>query len=322
MTGLATEEGHQVFLCYTRADSKNVQALYYWLREKGFRSWMDTEDLLAGEKWLTIISREIRRSQFFLACVSKSWENRGEVMIRELRIALDARELLLDDDIYLIPVRLEECDMPEILRGYQWVDLFDKRGWAKLLGSLKVGLERMGKQPPLTAPRADQVHVEIDMPDGRYYETVVSSNVLIGRLQRGLLEDWRPVARSFNKPQRFSLCDANAQRFDPTLTLAEAGLRGDIRLMLLSDELGTESPVYLTVEDGEGELYTTQVPLHTPVHVLAEAFLGHRHDQKETMVAEAALGPPDDREYRRLSMDRSLYEERVGDQSMVRIRWQ
>ena len=243
-------------------------------------------------------------------------------MIRELRIALDARELLLDDDIYLIPVRLEECDMPEILRGYQWVDLFDKRGWAKLLGSLKVGLERMGKQPPLTAPRADQVHVEIDMPDGRYYETVVSSNVLIGRLQRGLLEDWRPVARSFNKPQRFSLCDANAQRFDPTLTLAEAGLRGDIRLMLLSDELGTESPVYLTVEDGEGELYTTQVPLHTPVHVLAEAFLGHRHDQKETMVAEAALGPPDDREYRRLSMDRSLYEERVGDQSMVRIRWQ
>jgi hypothetical protein len=45
-------------------------------------------------------------------------------------------------DIYLIPVRLEECKVPEDLQSFQWVNLFEKGGWVRLVQALRVGAER------------------------------------------------------------------------------------------------------------------------------------------------------------------------------------
>jgi hypothetical protein len=40
-----------IFLSYTRADQAHVERLYQQLRQAGFTPWMDTKDLLLGQKF-------------------------------------------------------------------------------------------------------------------------------------------------------------------------------------------------------------------------------------------------------------------------------
>jgi hypothetical protein len=109
----------QLFLSYTRKDEAAVARLYERLAAVGLKPWMDHEDILPGELWQERILHAIRDSHFFFACISpNSVEKRG-VLQRELREALDAWKGKLPGDIHLIPVRLEECTVPEQLGQFQ-----------------------------------------------------------------------------------------------------------------------------------------------------------------------------------------------------------
>ena len=138
----------QLFLSYTREDEAAVAQLYERLATVGLKPWMDQEDILPGEIWQESILHAIRDSHFFLACVSpNSVEKRG-VLQRELREALDAWKDKLPGDIYLIPVRLEDCAVPEQLIQFQWVDIFHSRGWTRLLRAIQRGTERLDLPVP------------------------------------------------------------------------------------------------------------------------------------------------------------------------------
>ena len=63
-------------------------------------------------------------------------------MQTEVRYALDIWQEKLEGDIFVIPVRLEECEVPERLRNFQWVNLFEKNGWERLLKAIRAELER------------------------------------------------------------------------------------------------------------------------------------------------------------------------------------
>ena len=66
---------------------------------------------------------------------------------KEIRVALEMSERLLPDDIYVIPVRLEKCDVPEPLNRFQWVDYFSEDGWNKLVDGIRAGLRRRLPSP-------------------------------------------------------------------------------------------------------------------------------------------------------------------------------
>ena len=48
--------------------------------------------------------------------------------------------------IFLIPIRIEECNVPERLRHLQWVDLFEKGGLGKLKRALRHRLTTLNDQ--------------------------------------------------------------------------------------------------------------------------------------------------------------------------------
>jgi hypothetical protein len=132
----------QIFLSYAREDGEEVETLYQKLSDAGFKPWMDQKDILPGEKWELAIHKAIRRSDFCLVCLSaNSIDKRGWIQ-REIRLALDIWDEMLDSDIYLIPVRLEDCEVPERLRKFQWVSLFEEDGWTQLARAIQVGIER------------------------------------------------------------------------------------------------------------------------------------------------------------------------------------
>jgi len=132
----------RVFISYARADFEKVRELYQQLSDEGFEPWLDVKDILPGEKWIFAIRKAIRDSDFFIACLSKNSVNRRGMIQKEVKEALYAWQEKLESDIYLIPVRLEDCEVPEWLQEFQWVDLFKEDGLTRLLMALRIGLER------------------------------------------------------------------------------------------------------------------------------------------------------------------------------------
>jgi hypothetical protein len=151
----------QIFLSYARPDQEKVEAIYERLSDAGFNPWMDTKDILPGEQWEVSILKAIQDSNFFLIFLSaKSISKRGFLQ-KEVKDALDILDQMLESDIYLIPVRLENCEVPERLRHLQWVDLFEPDGWERLIRAIREGMERRAtptnpiaeESSPSTTPR-------------------------------------------------------------------------------------------------------------------------------------------------------------------------
>lgn len=132
----------KIFLSYAREDQDIIANLYNDLKEKGLDPWMDKKDIHPGEDWERSIWRAIRKSDFFLICLSEKAIGKRGFLQREIKRALNIWEEKLEDDIYLIPVRLEKCDVPHILQNFQWVDIFSNNGFDKLIKAIEIGAER------------------------------------------------------------------------------------------------------------------------------------------------------------------------------------
>ncbi len=129
----------QVFVAYAFEDEEHAKTLHSALKRHGFTPWLDRENLMPGQNWPRAIERAIDSSDFFIACLSRrSIIKRGHFQ-SELRYALElARELPLDD-IFVLPVRLDDCDVPRSLnRGTHTVDLFPHwdRGMRRILRTI------------------------------------------------------------------------------------------------------------------------------------------------------------------------------------------
>ena len=127
----------RIFLLHARSDEDAVFLLYRRLTRDGADVWLDRVKLRPGQDWQYEIRRAIYSSDFVIACLSKQFNQQGGYRHEELRIAVEKANLLPEDEIFIIPARLESCDMPEALRRWQRVDLFEADGYKKLIGAIK-----------------------------------------------------------------------------------------------------------------------------------------------------------------------------------------
>ena len=107
------------------------------LKDDGFTPWLDEEDILPGQDWESEIRRAVRASHVVVVCLSESSLTKEGYVQKEIRLALDEAERKPPDTIFLIPARLEPCEVPDRLKGWQWVDLFDAHGYQRLVTALR-----------------------------------------------------------------------------------------------------------------------------------------------------------------------------------------
>jgi FixJ family two-component response regulator len=131
-----------IFLSYASEDVEAVSMLAEHLSRAGYRPWLDKRNILPGQPWLPTIERAIRRSSFFIACLSRHSISKRGVLQREIAAALKVRADLQDSDIFLIPLKLEECKIPPKLRELQAIDYYRQDGWTMLLDAIRTGLEQ------------------------------------------------------------------------------------------------------------------------------------------------------------------------------------
>jgi hypothetical protein len=118
----------QVFIAYVKEDQAAAEWLYDALADAGFSPWMDVRKLLPGQNWPRAIEAAIETSDFFVACFSSNSTNKRGGFQADIRYALDCARRVPLDEIFLLPVRLDECRVPRaVRREVQWVDLFPDR---------------------------------------------------------------------------------------------------------------------------------------------------------------------------------------------------
>ena len=127
----------KAFLCHSSGDKEMVRSLYHHLRSDGFDPWFDEEKLLPGQIWAREIPRAVKNSDIVIVCLSKSSISKRGYVQKEIKFALDTAEEHPEDIIFLIPLRLEECVVPDRLARWQWVDIYSEKGYDRLLSALR-----------------------------------------------------------------------------------------------------------------------------------------------------------------------------------------
>ena len=163
----------RVFLCHSSNDKPAVRELYQQLRaEPWIQPWLDEEELYPGQDWNLEIEKAVEAADVILVCLSKGSTTKEGYVQREIRIALDYADYKPEGTLYVIPIRLEECDPPRRLRVWQYADYFEgqrERGLQRLLVSLKRRADGLGLVTENPVPR------EMKQPEEKIPEAVHSA---------------------------------------------------------------------------------------------------------------------------------------------------
>lgn len=172
----------RVFLCHASQDKPAVRKLHRYLKQHGIEPWLDELDLLPGENWEVEIPRALNASDVILVCLSKNSVNKEGYVQKEISFALDKALEKPEGTIFIIPAKLEDCEVPKRLNRFQWVDLFRPDSNKRLLLGLNKRALSLGSdvspvifedtRQKTSAPRKSKL--EIDKPE----EEIASTPVL------------------------------------------------------------------------------------------------------------------------------------------------
>lgn len=136
----------KVFLCHASQDKPSVRELAQHLSAEGWIDpWLDEKKLLPGQDWRLKIEEAVETSDIVIICLSSNSVGKEGFVQKELRYAREISLEKLEESIFLIPLRIDECDVPRGLRFYQWADYFGEKkdeAYKALLESLRLRYEQ------------------------------------------------------------------------------------------------------------------------------------------------------------------------------------
>jgi hypothetical protein len=135
-----------IFVSYARPDRGRIAPIVDSLAVQGFDLWMDFRRLKGGQDWRFEIERAMDRADLVLVFVSKNSVNRRGFVQRELVRALDKSSEKLRDDIYLIPVLLDDdVEVPRHIEHLHHVSANRSDFMAELVDTISHQMQRLGK---------------------------------------------------------------------------------------------------------------------------------------------------------------------------------
>lgn len=109
------------FLSHAHADKGIVDHLYHWLSEvAGIPIWYDSRYLPASAQITKELPMAISQSRSMIIILSKTSVTKGWVE-EEYDFAINQRTRF--KDFRIVPVRIEDCEVPGLLQTTKWIDL-------------------------------------------------------------------------------------------------------------------------------------------------------------------------------------------------------
>ncbi|HKV08444.1 MAG TPA: toll/interleukin-1 receptor domain-containing protein [Thermoanaerobaculia bacterium] len=133
-----------MFISYAREDSGSALALHDSLKKAGCDPWIDQVHILPGQRWRTRIKEALKEADFFIACLSKCSVSKIGFFQTELKEAYEVLKTYPNENIFLIPARFDDCDVPADFEGLNWVDLYQPQGFQRLFEAIRSEAPRRG----------------------------------------------------------------------------------------------------------------------------------------------------------------------------------
>lgn len=177
---------NKVFISYATEDYQYADKLHGFLSENGFSLWMDKKDLLPGNNWLYEIQVQLRKADFVILLFSHNSVNKRTTVQKEFNLAMQYCEERLDSDIYIIPVKIDDCEPAEKFKKIQWIDYSSTDAFEKILKSLNLQRSSIIKEENIKKSRIS----------GFEYEEKENKNQLGERDPKQLYEIYYPIFKN------------------------------------------------------------------------------------------------------------------------------
>jgi len=126
-----------LFFSYAKENRAEVREIADRLFQDGFLTWLDYKDLKPGDNWKTRIDDVIQRADYVLLFLSSTSVSKVGYVQRELKYALEQMQLRPTGRRYIIPIRLDNCDVPRELGEIQWLNLWQEGAYQKLIDAIE-----------------------------------------------------------------------------------------------------------------------------------------------------------------------------------------
>jgi hypothetical protein len=139
----------RVFLCHASEDRLAVRNFKKrFMNTDWIDPWLDEEKLLPGQDWQLEIEKAVETSDAVIVFLSgKSVHKEGFVQ-RELRYILDIALEKPEGTIFIIPLKLDDCEIPRRVRSIHWMNYFPKGyradAFKKIIQSLEERRKKLG----------------------------------------------------------------------------------------------------------------------------------------------------------------------------------
>lgn len=182
----------RVFLCHSSDDKPAVRDLYHRLQEDYIQPWLDEKELLPGQEWQEAISAAVRTSDVVLVCLSRLSVSKEGYLQREIREALRVEEEKPEGTIFIVPVRIEDVQIPQHLSKWQGANLFEKDGYRLLIAALNTRANELGLAVTLQSEKAHYPAEPIadtlpEIRGGSSFPTTVAQRIIQSRILKLVL---------------------------------------------------------------------------------------------------------------------------------------
>lgn len=123
----------KVYIVYSSVDYIAAQDIYKKLSDINIDVWFDREELVPGVDWKKLIKNAIRDTDLALICMSSNTVNKEGFFQREVKSVLDRYDEKPEGSLFIIPLRLDDCQIPNRLKEFETIDIFEEGGWKRLL---------------------------------------------------------------------------------------------------------------------------------------------------------------------------------------------
>lgn len=127
----------RVFIMYSHADRSVAQELVAKLKANGYNPWFDVDEIAPGQKIAETVIGGISQSAVALLLVSKNLDLEKATIGKELKVAMATMKSKDESFSPVIPLRLDDTEVPESLAGVHWIDIRDPESFERLDKGLK-----------------------------------------------------------------------------------------------------------------------------------------------------------------------------------------
>jgi formylglycine-generating enzyme required for sulfatase activity len=138
-----TDRKLRVVLCYAPEDKFIIHDFHKRLStESWIDLWLDEERILPGMNPDVEIARSVENADAVIVCVSHNSVDKEGYAQRELKLALEVALEKPEGAIFIIPLKVDQCQVPRSLRHVQYIDFSCPEDRPEAYSRLLKSLER------------------------------------------------------------------------------------------------------------------------------------------------------------------------------------